>query len=63
MLRPPLSESCIEYLLQQPYDLGISMTLRELAVASSSAKSLESLRGDIVRRYEELSPRLQQVAK
>jgi len=38
------------------------MTLRELAVASS-AKPLESLRGDIVRRYEELSPRLQQVAK
>ncbi len=30
---------------------------------ASSAKSLESLRGDIVRRYEELSPRLQQVAK
>jgi DNA-binding MurR/RpiR family transcriptional regulator len=38
------------------------MTVRELAVASS-AKSLETLRGDIVRRYEELSPRLQQVAK
>jgi DNA-binding MurR/RpiR family transcriptional regulator len=38
------------------------MTLRELAVASS-AKTLETLRGDIVRRYEELSPRLQQVAK
>lgn len=38
------------------------MTLRELAVASS-AKTLEILRGDIVRRYEELSPRLQQVAK
>lgn len=38
------------------------MTLRELAVVSS-AKSLETLRGDIVRRYEELSPRLQQVAK
>lgn len=38
------------------------MTLRELAVASS-AKNLEILRGDIVRRYEELSPRLQQVAK
>jgi DNA-binding MurR/RpiR family transcriptional regulator len=30
---------------------------------ASSAKSLESLRSDIVRRYEELSPRLQQVAK
>lgn len=38
------------------------MTLRELAVASS-AKTLEILRGDIVRRYEELSPRLQQVAQ
>ncbi|WP_202626890.1 MurR/RpiR family transcriptional regulator [Steroidobacter agaridevorans] len=30
---------------------------------ASSAKTLETLRGDIVRRYEELSPRLQQVAK
>lgn len=38
------------------------MTLRELAVASS-ATTLETLRSDIVRRYEELSPRLQQVAK
>jgi DNA-binding MurR/RpiR family transcriptional regulator len=38
------------------------MTLRELAVASS-VKTLETLRGDIVRRYEQLSPRLQQVAK
>ena len=38
------------------------MTLRELPVASS-AKTLEILRGDIVRRYEQLSPRLQQVAR
>lgn len=38
------------------------MTTRGAAVAGNS-KDLEALRGDIVRRYEELSPRLQQVAK
>jgi DNA-binding MurR/RpiR family transcriptional regulator len=32
-------------------------------VVASNAKNLEALRGDIVRRYEELSPRLQQVAR
>jgi DNA-binding MurR/RpiR family transcriptional regulator len=38
------------------------MTRRGIAVANNS-KNLETLRGDIVRRYDELSPRLQQVAK
>jgi DNA-binding MurR/RpiR family transcriptional regulator len=38
------------------------MTPRDSAVPTHT-KSLEALRGDIVRRYEDLSPRLQQVAK
>jgi len=38
------------------------MTPRDTTVPNHS-KDLEALRGDIVRRYEELSPRLQQVAK
>jgi DNA-binding MurR/RpiR family transcriptional regulator len=33
------------------------------ATVSNHSKDLEALRGDIVRRYEDLSPRLQQVAK
>ena len=41
---------------------GMPMPLRASTLAANM-KNLENLRADIVRRYEELSPRLQQVAQ